>query len=118
MLQTGSLFLLYLEARAEVSQISIGTRCIPKHTSVARKKLPNKEPGSHNTEHEALFWASLQSSSQEQVCKPSTASSKSQGIPGSTVKDYPLSSCPEKQLRLQQVTDKILFILMDAIWAP
>lgn len=55
MLQPGSLFLLYLEARAEFSLISIGTRCIPKHTSVARKKLPNKEPSSHNTEHEALF---------------------------------------------------------------
>lgn len=43
LLQTGSLFLLYLESRAEFSLISIGTRCVPKHTSVARKKLPNKE---------------------------------------------------------------------------
>lgn len=55
MLQTGSLFLLYLEERAEFSLISIGTRRIPKHTSVARKKLPNKEPDSHNTDHEALL---------------------------------------------------------------
>lgn len=43
----------------EFSLISIGTRCIPKHTSGAGKKLPNKEPDSHNTGHEALFWASL-----------------------------------------------------------
>lgn len=54
MLQTGSLFLLYLESRAKFSLISIGTSCVPKHTSVARKKLPNKEPDyniAHNSEH-------------------------------------------------------------------
>lgn len=51
MLQRESLFLLYLESRAEFSPISIGTRCVPKHTSVARKKLPNKEPDCNITQN-------------------------------------------------------------------
>lgn len=68
-LQTGSLFLLYLESRAEFSLISIGTRCVPKHTSAARKKLPNKEPDCSITQN-IRHCSRLQSSTQWHAHRP------------------------------------------------